>query len=733
MKKKLFSLLLVFSMLITCLVGCNNPTQQGGENGLIGVCMQNMSSSISVLQSDALKAMFEPMGYEVQVVSADDSVSTQMSQIQNFILMGAKMLVVLPCEIETLEDSLIQARQQGIKVVISGGTGTISEEAYDAVSSDDEYVIGLYVASVAKTWVEANMDPNGDWDVEFLTSTISVDAKARCAGMSQIVEPYLKNQNGEYINIFGDVVSEAEKIENPVYCKMIADRVANLADSTTEMDISGDNKSVVMNVLTENPKARIFIAYNSLASVAGSQYVMDTYSAEEQKEFGFFSGGVMGNEYEYLIGSVSKTAGTQSVFRAACQFGGGDAAATLANLAKAVMTGEAGKDYGKSNPNSIGLFFPIAAELNNGVEALVCFDTSSKIEAFTFEQILAHEGLMTYWDAKNGYNENMKEDNSGNEGGITGPVGGGDGEYVAYTYEIEGFAGKETLEFDLYTDGTCKFYLPGNTMIVDVYAGTYQQSGNVVKITGLTNVDPASEYKIPGLWSDIIDPTTGDAVITIDETAKTFVPGGEFTAPEYISYTCEIEGFVGKETLQFDLYADGTCKFYLPGNAMITDVYAGTYTKSGNVVSIKALTNVDAASEYKIPGLWSDIINPTTGDATITIDETTKTFVAGGAAAVPEQRTYTYAWEGPMGTSTTQIELYADGTCKFYLPGHAMITDVYAGTYTQDGATVTIIGLSNVDTSAQFSKPGLWEFIDGTTGNCVVTVDDATGTYAPVK
>ena len=163
-------------------------------------------------------------------------------------------------------------------------------------------------------------------------------------------------------------------------------------------------------------------------------------------------------------------------------------------------------------------------------------------------------------------------------------------------------------------------------MVVDVYAGTYQQSGNVVKITGLTNVDEASEYKIPGLWSDIIDPTTGDAIITIDEAAKTFVPGGEFTAPEYVTYTCEIEGFVGKETLQFDLYADGTCKFFLPGNTMITDVYVGTYTTDGNVVSIKGLTNVDAASEYKTPGLWSDIIDPTTGDATITIDEATHTF-----------------------------------------------------------------------------------------------------------
>ena len=95
-------------------------------SGLIGVCMQNMSSSISELEAEALRATFEPLGYEVQVVSADDSVS---AQVQNFILMDAEMLVVLPCQIETLEDSLLEAREAGIKVVISGGTGSIPEDA----------------------------------------------------------------------------------------------------------------------------------------------------------------------------------------------------------------------------------------------------------------------------------------------------------------------------------------------------------------------------------------------------------------------------------------------------------------------------------------------------------------------------------------------------------------------------------------------------------------------------
>jgi len=405
--KKLFSLLLVAALLIGLLAACGEqkaaPTggESGEGSGLIGVCMQNMSSSIAELESAALTETFEALGYEVQVVSADDSVSNQVQQIQNFILMDAEMLVVLPCEIETLEDTLLEAREAGIKVVISGGTGTISEDAYDAVSADDEYMIGMYVASVAKTWVEEHMDADVDWHVALLSSTISDDAKSRCAGEAQILEPWLKNEAGEYVNLMGEVVSEAERIENPVYCEMIAERVTNLADCTTEMDISGDNRSVVAGVLTDDPNVRVIIAYNSLVSTAGSQYIMDTYPEDEQDEFAFFSGGVMGDEYEYLIGAVSETSGTKSVFRGACQFGGGDAAATLANLAYNVMFGEAGVDYGKSNPNSIGLYFPIDAELNGGNAALVCFDTSPHIESFTYEEVLARENLMVYWDEQN--------------------------------------------------------------------------------------------------------------------------------------------------------------------------------------------------------------------------------------------------------------------------------------------------------------------------------------------
>lgn len=635
--KKIVPILLAFALCLSCLAACGNTDKQAESSKLIGVCMQNKSSSISVLEEEALVEMFEPLGYDVQVASADDSASNQVAQLQNFILMGAEMVVVLPCEIETLEDALLEAREAGVKVVISGGTGTISEDAYDAVSSDDEYMIGMYVASVAKTWVEEHMDPDGDWEAAFLSSTISEDAKLRCLGEAQILEPWLKNAKGEYVTLMGEVVDESQRVENPVYCEMLAARVSSYNAACTEMDVSGDNRTVVAGVLTENPKVRVLIAYNSLASVAGSQYVMDTYPEAEQQEFAFFSGGVMGNEYDYLIGSVSDTAGTRSVFRGACQFGGGDAAGTLANLCYNVMFGEAGKDYGKANPNSIGLYFPVDAQLNGGNAALVCFDTPSYVENYTYADILAKDGLMTYWDNLNGYNKNLQE-SGGSEAAENVTAGGAIEGGTAYLSVQPGIGGDETHEIDLMDDGTCKFFLPGNAMITDAYAGSYTvaDDGVTVTIKGLTNVDTTSQYTIPGLWS-YIDAATGDAVIIINPTDFTYSAANDATpasadVPEASSgaaagassYTYEFDGMMGKETAQFDLLADGTCQFFLPNNPMITDVYAGTYTREGDAVTVTGLKNVDASSEYTTPGLWDWIVD---GNTTITVDDAAGSFI----------------------------------------------------------------------------------------------------------
>lgn len=98
-------------------------------------------------------------------------------------------------------------------------------------------------------------------------------------------------------------------------------------------------------------------------------------------------------------------------------------------------------------------------------------------------------------------------------------------------------------------------------------------------------------------------------------------------------------------------------------------------------------------------------------------------------ASVVEVVSYTYTFEGLMGQEIAQIDLFSDGTVQFYLPGNTMITDVYAGTYTQDSTNVSIVGLSNVDTSSAYATPGLWNWI--VDGNATVMVNE-NGTFVPV-
>lgn len=102
------------------------------------------------------------------------------------------------------------------------------------------------------------------------------------------------------------------------------------------------------------------------------------------------------------------------------------------------------------------------------------------------------------------------------------------------------------------------------------------------------------------------------------------------TQPASLSYTYEFDGMMGKETAQIDLYPDHTCEFYLPGNEMIKDVYAGIYNQEGNTVTIFGLKNTDASATYALPGLWDWIVE---GNATVTVDEATMTFTPESAAA----------------------------------------------------------------------------------------------------
>jgi ABC-type sugar transport system substrate-binding protein len=393
-RKSVFVLLALSSLLLTPLSGCAK-----GKD-LIGVSLPNQATSLNVGIGTKIKSVFEPKGYDVKVQSAEDSSTSQKQQLEAFITMGVKMLVVAPVEMGTIQETLAKARTNGIKVVVSG-VNDIAEDAYDAATVSNEYLVGSYVGLLAKHWVEAKYDETSVFSTLILKSSLGADPIYRSNGMASITDEYLKDKDGNYVDAAGNKVEEASKVKNPAYCSLVAKNPVH----TVQMGMSDTGKALVQEALLQDPNVRVVLMYGSLFAAGASQYVCDTYSNTD--DFGMFGGGVSGNEGAYLLGSLpdgvnekvnvggTDYTGVKSVFRGAVSFGGDDAAQAVADLADKCFFGKEGVDYEKQTPQLIGLWFTVN---NDKKEALAVSNvTSATVTDFDPLATLADSSTVIKW------------------------------------------------------------------------------------------------------------------------------------------------------------------------------------------------------------------------------------------------------------------------------------------------------------------------------------------------
>ena len=109
-------------LLLGTLLSISASLASCGESSkdVIGVSLPNQSTSLNVGIGNQVAKIFPD--YEVKVQSADDNATNQKQQVETFITMGVKMIVLAPVEIKTIEETLVKARNAGIKVVVSGAS-----------------------------------------------------------------------------------------------------------------------------------------------------------------------------------------------------------------------------------------------------------------------------------------------------------------------------------------------------------------------------------------------------------------------------------------------------------------------------------------------------------------------------------------------------------------------------------------------------------------------------------
>jgi len=85
-------------------------------SGLVGIAMPTKSSARWIADGDNLVKALTELGYETDLQYAEDDIPTQVSQVENMITKGAKVLVIAAIDGTTLADTLQKAADAGIKV-----------------------------------------------------------------------------------------------------------------------------------------------------------------------------------------------------------------------------------------------------------------------------------------------------------------------------------------------------------------------------------------------------------------------------------------------------------------------------------------------------------------------------------------------------------------------------------------------------------------------------------------
>ncbi|MDX3927187.1 MAG: sugar ABC transporter substrate-binding protein [Shinella sp.] len=87
------------------------------DKGLVGVAMPTKSSARWIADGDNMVEQLKAAGYDADLQYAEDDIPNQLSQIENMVTKGVKVLVIAAIDGTTLSDVLQQAHDAGIKVI----------------------------------------------------------------------------------------------------------------------------------------------------------------------------------------------------------------------------------------------------------------------------------------------------------------------------------------------------------------------------------------------------------------------------------------------------------------------------------------------------------------------------------------------------------------------------------------------------------------------------------------
>lgn len=172
-----------------------------GAGGLVGIAMPTKSSARWIADGDNLVKSLTELGYTTDLQYAEDDIPTQVSQVENMITKGAKVLVIAAIDGTTLTDTLQKAADAGIKVFAYDRLIRNSPNV-DYYAAFDNFEVGVAQAGSIVDSLDLN-NAAGPFNIElFAGSPDDNNAGFFFNGAMSILQPLIDNgklvvQSGE--------------------------------------------------------------------------------------------------------------------------------------------------------------------------------------------------------------------------------------------------------------------------------------------------------------------------------------------------------------------------------------------------------------------------------------------------------------------------------------------------------------------------------------------------------
>ncbi len=258
MKKKLLSVFLCAAMAASLLVGCGNAASTGsqsaggnagGGSGKVGVAMPTKDLQRWNQDGANMEQQLKAAGYDVDLQYASNDIATQVSQIENMISSGAKVLVIASIDGDSLGTVLAQAKEQGIKVIAYDRL-IMNSDAVTYYATFDNYMVGTKQGEYIRDQLDLD-NAAGPFNLEIFTGDPG-DNNARFfyGGAIDVLKPYIDAgklvvQSGQVE--FDNVATANWSTEN-AQSRMDAIISANYADGTKIDAVLCSNDSTALGV-----------------------------------------------------------------------------------------------------------------------------------------------------------------------------------------------------------------------------------------------------------------------------------------------------------------------------------------------------------------------------------------------------------------------------------------------------------------------------------------------------